>query len=306
MPICAGRVSGLLVAVVASGGFAFFAPTDAGPALHGDLPTIKYTIGGIRGTNGWYRGSRGGNYVVLRWTVRDPGAVVIVTSGCGKAIIKGPTSGSKRTCIAASDNGVNSVTTRLIKVDGDPPHLGAVVVRATKRFVSLRWKASRDAHFFVTRSPGKRGVSESLVYKGARRRFTDHSVRTGVNYRYTLLAIDQAGNSSAKTIKTTARATLLRPPPGIRLHSPRSIVFAWDPAPQTNYYNIQLWFERQRIFSGWPSVARFRLVAPWIYGGVKRYLRLGRYTWYVWPGRGPRSLGTYGSLLGASTFIVTR
>jgi hypothetical protein len=296
-----------VVIVVASSSLVLLAPANAGPALNHDrLPAIKYTISGIRGTNGWYRGSRGGDYVVLRWTVRDPRADVVFTSGCQKEIIKGPTSGSARTCIAASDNGINTVTTRLIKVDGDPPRLGAVLIRGTKRFVSLRWKASRDAHFLVARSPGTHGLSQSLVYKGVQRRFTDRNVRSGVSYRYTLVAIDRAGNSAAKTIRATVRATLLSPAPGVRLRSPRKILFAWDAVPQTNYYNIQLWFNGERILSTWPSLPRFRLVAPWTYKGVRRYLRIGRYTWYVWPGRGPRSVGVYGPILGLSNFVVTR
>ncbi len=298
-----GRVSGPLIAVVASSAFALFAPANAGPALSNDLPTIKYAISGIRGTNGWYRGSRGGNYVVLRWTVRDPHAAVVFTSGCQREIIKS-TSGSRRTCIAASDNDVNLVTTRLIKVDGDPPRLGPVVVRATKRLVIIRWKASKGAHFLLTRSPGSRGAAQSLIYKGAQGHFTDLRVRNGVSYRYRLTAIDQAGNSAAKTIRATARATLLNPRPGVRLRSPRSILFTWDAVAKTSYYNIQLWFGAQRIFTGWPPVARFRLFAPWTYGGVRRYLRVGRYRWYVWPGRGPRSVGAYGSLLGSSAFVV--
>jgi hypothetical protein len=283
-----------------------FAPANAGPARnHDSPPTIKYKIDGIRGTNGWYRGSRGGNYVVLRWTVRDPRADVIFMSGCEREIIKGPDPGSTRTCMAASDNGINSVTTRLIKVDGDPPRLGAVVVHGTKRFVSLRWKSPGEAHFLITRSPGTRGVSRSLIYKGTRRRFTDRSVRSGVNYRYTLVAVDQAGNSDAKRITATTRANLLTPRPGERLRSPRSILFAWDAVPETSYYNIQLWFEGRRVLSAWPSVAQLRLDAPWTYRGVRQYLRVGRYTWYVWPGRGPRRLGAYGPILGWSNFLVT-
>jgi hypothetical protein len=282
------------------------APTNAGSAGNHDLPpTIKYTIDGIRGTNGWYRGSKGGNYVVLRWTVRDPRADVIFTSGCETEIINGPDSGTTRTCMAVSDNGVNSVTTRLIKVDGDPPRLGAVVVHGTKRFVSLRWTGSGDAHFVITRSPGTRGLSRSLIYKGMRRAFTDRSVRNGVNYRYTLVAVDQAGNSDAKTIRATARANLLTPQPGERLRAPRSILFAWDAVPETSYYNIQLWFEGRKVLSAWPSVAHLRLAAPWTYRGVRRYLGVGRYTWYVWPGRGPRSVSAYGPILGSSTFLVT-
>jgi hypothetical protein len=299
----AGRISGPLIAVVASSTFALFAHASPGLALTEYLPTIRYTISGIHGTNGWYRGSRGGNYVVLRWTVRDPHAAVAFTSGCQREIIKA-TNGRTRTCIAATDNGFNSVTTRLIKVDGDPPRLGTVVVRGTKRLVSIRWKASRDAHFLVTRSPGSRGASQSVVYRGTQRRFIDRRVRNGVSYRYRLTAIDQAGNSATKTIRATARATLLNPPPDVRLRSPRSILFTWDAVPRTSYYNIQLWFGGERIFTDWPSVARLQLFAPWTYGGVRRYLRIGRYRWYVWPGRGPRSVGAYGSLLGSSTFVV--
>ena len=41
----------------------------ASPGPLDSLPSISYTIDGIVGANGWYRGSAGGNYVVLRWSV---------------------------------------------------------------------------------------------------------------------------------------------------------------------------------------------------------------------------------------------
>ena len=296
-----------LLTGVAFSSLVFLAPATAGPARNRDLrPTIKYTISGIRGKNGWYRGSKGGDYVVLRWTVRDPGADVIFSSGCQKEIIKGRTSGCTRTCIAASDNGINSRTTRLIKVDGDPPRFGAVIVRGTKQFVRLRWVASRDAHFLVTRAPGEHGALRSLVYQGTRRRFTDHSVASGVTYRYKLIAVDRAGNSTARMLRATTRPALLSPPPGAELRSPRTILFTWDAVAETSYYNVQVWREGKRILSAWPSLPRFRLAAPWTYGGVSRDLRAGRYMWYVWPGRGPRSVGAYGPILGWSTFVVTQ
>jgi hypothetical protein len=198
------------------------------------------------------------------------------------------------------------VTTRLIKVDGDPPRLRAVVARSTKRFVILRWNVSEDAHFLVTRSPGNGGVSKSVIYKGTNRRVIDRSVRNGISYRYTLVAIDRAGNSTSKTIRATARPTLLAPPRGARLRSPRLIFLMWDAVPETSYRNVQLLFNGARVLSAWPSLPRVRLVAPWTYKGVRRYLRIGKYTWYVWPGRGPRSLGVYGPILGSSSFVVTR
>ena len=117
----AGSARRVLI-VLASSSFVLLAPSNAEPAFNRDPPPIvDYTIGGIRGTNGWYRGSRDGNYVVLRWTVRDPRALVTFTLGCEKEIISGPDPGSTRTCMAASDNGVTSVTTQPIKIDAEPP-----------------------------------------------------------------------------------------------------------------------------------------------------------------------------------------
>ena len=36
----------------------------------------------------------------------------------------------------------------------------------------------------------------------------------------------------------------------------------------------------------------------------RRKLAKGRYSWYVFPGFGPRSLARYGALLGSGTFVV--
>lgn len=295
-----------LAVVLVLSGFALFVAPSAGTALnHYGGPSIDYTITGIRGTNGWYRGSRGGNFVVLRWTVRDD-AGAIYTSGCEKEIIEGPTAGTTRTCTAWSDNDIDSVTTELIKIDADPPRLGRLVVTSSKGIVRLRWKAPCNAHFLLSRSPGRAGAPSSVVYRGTRRNFADRRVKSGVKYRYKLRAIDQAGNSAAKTARATPRPPLYAPGSGIRVRSPKSILFAWEPVSDASYYNVQLWLDGKRVFSAWPSLAYFRLFAPWDYRGEKRYLHDGRYTWYVWPGRGPRDLDTYGPLLGSSTFFVTR
>ena len=380
----AGSARRVLI-VLASSSFVLLAPASAEPALNRDPPPIvDYTIGGLRGTNGWYRGSRDGNYVVLRWTVRDPRALVTFTLGCEKEIISGPDPGSTRTCMAASDNGVTSVTTQPIKIDAEPPtrvvgsasrppdrdgwynhpvvvtwsgndptsgvgsctsqryegperpravlkgrcidaagnrssisrfvlkydqtppKLAEVEVQSSGRIVSLRWKSSSDAYFLVTRSPGASDLPTSVVYRGARASFTDRTVKSGAKYDYTVKAIDRAGNFAAKTVSATARAPLFAPVPGVRLDSPQSILFVWEAVPQTSYYNIQLWLNDEKVLSAWPSFARFRLVTPWVYGGVGRNLRAGRYTWYIWPGRGGRSLGTYRPLLGSSSFVVIR
>jgi hypothetical protein len=295
------------VLVLACSGFALSLPAKAGPAPNGNRgPSIDYTISGIRGTNGWYRGSRGGDFVVLRWTVRESAHVAIFTWGCEKEIIDGPTAGTTRTCTAWSDIGISSVTTELVKIDADPPRLGAIVVSSSERIVRLRWKAPCDAHFLLGRSPGRAGARSSVVYRGTRHSFADRTVKSGVTYRYKLRAIDQAGNAAAKTVRATPRPPLFAPAAGARLRSPRSILFAWEAVPQAGYFNLQLWLDGERILSAWPSRARFRLLAPWDDRGVRRDLQAGRYTWYVWAGRGPRNLGAYRPLLGSSTFFVAR
>jgi hypothetical protein len=94
------------------------APISADPS-----PTASYTITGISGANNWYRGSAGGSYVVLHWSVQDPGGVVVSTTGCEAFIkINGPTAGAKQTCTAELTGGGSiSWTTNAIKIDADPP-----------------------------------------------------------------------------------------------------------------------------------------------------------------------------------------
>ena len=85
-----------------------------------DGVTITATIEGIDGANGWYRGSAGGDYVVVHWSVSGP---VASTTNCEVATrVDGPTAGTRRTCTAeASDGTTVSSTTKLIKIDADPP-----------------------------------------------------------------------------------------------------------------------------------------------------------------------------------------
>ncbi|HEY7018166.1 MAG TPA: hypothetical protein VH297_06820, partial [Gaiellaceae bacterium] len=72
---------------------------------------MSYTIDGIAGTNGWYRGSTSGNFVVVHWVVTGP---VQSTTGCEPAIqIPGPNAGITKTCtaVAPAGGGSASVTT---------------------------------------------------------------------------------------------------------------------------------------------------------------------------------------------------
>src|SRR5262245_36491876 len=100
----------------------WLAPAASTGQLDDTPPSVTYAIDGINGTNSWYRGSAGGNFVVVHWTVSDPDSPISSTSGCEPAIrIDGPNPGTTRTCTATSDGGTTAVTTKTIKVDADPP-----------------------------------------------------------------------------------------------------------------------------------------------------------------------------------------
>jgi hypothetical protein len=95
-------------------------------------PIVAYSVDGIVGTNGWYRGNTSGNFVVVRWSVSDPDSPITLTTGCEPAVqINGPTpsGGTTRTCSATSAGGTNAVTTKVIKIDATPPAVTAAPAR---------------------------------------------------------------------------------------------------------------------------------------------------------------------------------
>jgi hypothetical protein len=89
------------------------------PTSAASFPIITYTINGIVGTNGWYRGSTLGNFVVLHWSVSPD----TIETNCLPAItVPGPEPGKTFSCYAKNAaNERTDVTTSLIKVDADPP-----------------------------------------------------------------------------------------------------------------------------------------------------------------------------------------
>jgi hypothetical protein len=100
-------------------------------ALDATSPVVNYSIDGIVGTNGWYRGSATGNFVVLHWSVSDPDFQVISSAGCEPAIqIAGPNPGTTRTCSLTLVGGSSiSRTTRTISIDATPPAVTAAAAR---------------------------------------------------------------------------------------------------------------------------------------------------------------------------------
>ena len=78
--------------------------TSAQAVLLDDTPPlVAYSIDGIVGTNGWYRGSTSGNFVVVHWPVSDPDSPIISSTGCEPAVqIPGPSPGAHAHVLAMS------------------------------------------------------------------------------------------------------------------------------------------------------------------------------------------------------------
>jgi hypothetical protein len=190
--------------------------------------------------------------------------------------------------------------------DVEPPGPVTRARAATgSRRVLLTWTAPEDADFArveITRTaPGR---AATVVYRGARARFTDTAVRNGVLYRYSIRAYDAAGNAGAEvTLSARPRASrLLTPLNGVALTRPP--VLRWLATPGATYYNVQLWRDGKKILSVWPGRTSAALPGRWSYAGRRYTLRAGTYTWYVWPGFGSPTAARYGRLVGARTFEV--
>src|SRR5947208_4532211 len=117
-----GRIAKLIQASLVLSVFSLLFGAAASPSVLDDTaPSVAYTIDGISGTNGWYRGSTSGDYVVVHWTVSDPESPITSTNGCESGPSIGPSTGTTRTCTATSAGGTAAITTKQIKIDGDPP-----------------------------------------------------------------------------------------------------------------------------------------------------------------------------------------
>ena len=106
-------------------------------------PSISYTIDGIAGTNGWYRGSTHGDNVILHWSVS---LNATATNCLGAVTVTGPTAGTTQTCWAQNVDGRTTAVTRPIKIDETPPTgLRAKFSRKPDHFgwynhpVTIRW-----------------------------------------------------------------------------------------------------------------------------------------------------------------------
>ncbi|MGZ4332863.1 MAG: hypothetical protein ACXVRJ_01130 [Gaiellaceae bacterium] len=245
--------------------------------------------------NGWYNHS-----ITFAFSGSD------ATSGiaaCSSATYSGPDNPDKVLTGSCTDKAgnVGSGSVRL-KYDSTPPTLSKLIATPGNRSLDLSWLASPDTTVVdVSRTSSAPDVKAGLVYSGTGASFRDTRLKVGARYRYTVTAIDQAGNSVSKTIAVTATGALLQPTPAQRISRPPML--RWTRVKKAAYYNVQL-VRGKKILSAWPASNHFQVPQSWVFHGHRYRLHRGVYRWYVWPGFGRLSVDRYGSVLGSSSFVV--
>src|SRR5215217_1718561 len=165
------------------------------------------------------------------------------TSGigaCTSADYAGPDDPSAAVSGSCADVAGNMGASKFsLEYDATPPSLARLGVKGGDRTVKLVWTASADTRTIeVKREPGARGAAETMVYRGRATSFQDTRLAIGKRYRYTVTALDQAGNATSKAVALTATGPLLSPLPGDRVSSPPLLV--WTRVSGADYYNLQL------------------------------------------------------------------
>jgi hypothetical protein len=172
------------------------------------------------------------------------------------------------------------------------------------RLLKLAWSVPADPDFAfvrVTRSRSPRGHANTVVYEGTRTSYVENWFHNGTYLRYEIHAYDTSGNESSLVRSVISPSALLRSPrDGSVVKAPP--VLLWSGVRKATYYNVQLYRGSQKILSAWPTKPSLRLPSRWTYKSRRYRRQKGLYRWWVWPAFGSR--GSYGQLLGTSTFVV--
>ncbi len=145
-------------------------------------------------SNGWY------NHV-LTVTFQGADALSGLDSCAAPIQYKGPDAPKTTVSGTCKDKAANTSAPAAydLRYDTKPPILRRLRAEVTSRGVVLKWTVSTDTHLVtVVRRPGLRGRKLSTVYRGRARTFTDRQLKTGLKYRYTITAYDEAGNAAVK------------------------------------------------------------------------------------------------------------
>jgi hypothetical protein len=245
--------------------------------------------------NGWFNHPIS---VAFRGTDATSGVHSCTTAGYGGPDAAGVVLGG--TCQDIAGN-VGTASFPL-NYDSSAPAAPDVTAMPNDNRVTLRWAPPADAEAIeVARMTGT-GLP-ALLFRGGGTSFTDRGLKNGKRHRYLITSIDRAGNRAVDRASAVPTSSpLLSPARRARLAQPPLLV--WESVKRATYYNVQLYRGREKILSRWPRAEEFQLSETWRFGGQRRRLKPGLYTWFVFPAFGERSDRRFGKLLGKSSFRI--
>ncbi|MFL5959861.1 MAG: hypothetical protein ACJ75G_06320 [Gaiellaceae bacterium] len=248
--------------------------------------------------HGWYN-----HPVTIEWSATDALSGI---AGCSAVKYRGPDGGTATATGGCTDVAGNSAAQAIqLAYDATPPALGKVAERSTSVGNVVRWSSSSPSDRIVVRRAIRGGKAQTTVFAGHAAWFTDKKVGPGVQYRYSVRAVDEAGNSSrVVSVAGLPKVLTLQKTPYVPRAAPNPIL-RWGPVRGASYYNVQLFRGSHRIFAAWPTRHQADLPTTWKWSGHRFRLTAGRYTWYVWAGLGPRALAHYRPV-GSASFVVPR
>lgn len=230
------------------------------------------------------------------------------TSGvasCSRYTYSGAPNGRTLVSGTCTDNAGNSSTASFtMQYDATPPAPAQVVATPGNRKVLIRWTKPADAVLVrvVRARAAKASAAKSVIYSGKGTSLVDRHLRNGTSYVYTVTVMDVAGNTTSTSASVKPTSLSLRPLPGAVVSLPPKLT--WKKVRHASYYNVQLYLGGTKVLSTWPRTTSYQLKPSWLFAGRSYTLVPATYTWYVWPGIGPRSANRYGHLLGKSGFTV--
>jgi hypothetical protein len=232
------------------------------------------------------------------------------TSGvasCSSATYSAPDTGSASvsgTCTDVAGNVSAARASPAFSYDSTPPALNGVAARAGDAEVTVAWSPLPASDWVdVYRSVATAKAAPKGIYHGDGGSLVDKHLENGVQYRYEIVAHDQAGHETVHTLTARPLGAMRTPPPGARIA--RAPTLSWRAQPGAVLYNVQLFRGSTKLLSAWPKSRALRLPRQWTFKGRVQRLTPGAYRWYVWPayrkGKGYR----FGPLVGRSTFVLT-
>jgi hypothetical protein len=225
-------------------------------------------------------------------------------AGCTSVAYAGPDNGAASvtgTCTDQAGN-VSAPGSASLRYDANAPALRGVAAKAGNGEVTVRWTQLPTWEWVdVVRSVAGEKATRA-VYHGSAAQIVDRGLRNGTDYRYAVVAHDEAGHETAIDVQAMPLGAMRSPPPGSTVTAPPRL--GWRGTHGALLYNVQLFRDGKKILSAWPRSPHLKLLRRWRFGGAARTLEPGTYRWYVWPAFRKAHGVRFGKLIGSSSFVV--